>query len=436
MVTVDLQTVASVDDCSYDATSGNWSTTAQNPAFASSGYQLHTGHRFGGVLIPPGSTITSASIEWHAYTNRSGTAPGVIISGELSADAGTFDPTASGYIDFLARTRTTASETCTVGNQVHATWYDTIADFSCDIKAVIQEIIDQGSWSYGNALVIFTYHDGVIGSTRQFNSWDAGSNIYGMKLHVTYTAPADSVSYQMVSGADDGHIIDPGNHFESTLDYIKIGRGSDSDVFWSWFRFQNVTIPTNANITKAYLVVYVEGSVGSSSSSIYAVKAANPAAPTSYAEYTAASLSTTHVEWPMGDDANYWATSPDISTIIQELVNSYNYASGAAMMFQERIVAPPTNQYRQSPSYEDGAANSAILYIEYEDIGSTPEDSRHLPKHVCILVDGGFSPFLTDFNDPTLGPDWAGTQSWYNIAGRQGITFLPRYHERDKKKGG
>jgi hypothetical protein len=65
----------------------------------------------------------------------------------------------------------------------HSTNYQT----SPDIKTVIQEIVDRGSWASGNAMMIQAYYDsgGYSKQHRQARSFDYSSAAYAAKLVVT-----------------------------------------------------------------------------------------------------------------------------------------------------------------------------------------------------------------------------------------------------------
>ncbi|KKL49823.1 hypothetical protein LCGC14_2311660 [marine sediment metagenome] len=141
-------------------------------------YDHATGCRFTSVTIPQGDTINTASMQFRAAA-LVGTIPLTKIDGEDADNAVEF--VSAG--DYDARGRTATSVDWTPGAWSGTTWYT-----STDIKGVIQDIIDRGSWSSGNALVLFHNYDalGWAGSAGllQHYGYDSG---YGPKLDIDYS---------------------------------------------------------------------------------------------------------------------------------------------------------------------------------------------------------------------------------------------------------
>lgn len=112
------------------------------------------GFRFTGLAIPQGATIEEAKIRLVNQANSNGT-PSFIIKGEDTDDAAIF----STHADFIARTRTTASVAWIPGAQTAGSSVMTV-----DIKDIVQEIVDRGSWASGNDMAFFIENNGT-------NSW-------------------------------------------------------------------------------------------------------------------------------------------------------------------------------------------------------------------------------------------------------------------------
>ena len=115
---------------------------------ATLGDQL-VGIRFTGVAIPPGATITAASVQFQADATGS-TTTSLTIRGEAADNAVTFNGSTA---KISTRTRTTSSAAWsplawTVVGQAGATQQ------TPSLAAIIQEIINRPGWSSGNSLVI------------------------------------------------------------------------------------------------------------------------------------------------------------------------------------------------------------------------------------------------------------------------------------------
>lgn len=143
-----------------------------------------------------------------------------------------------------------------------------------------------------------------------------------------------TINKQVAASGDDGHWYK--TSFSTTATVTNYGVNSAGAATHNYYRWTNVTIPDGAIITSATVSCYDHGSgVGTLPDGIklYFHKSANPAAPTKITQANAlfSSLTTNYVV-PVMSNGGSWFAHPDVSAIIQELVDTYSYASGAAMM--------------------------------------------------------------------------------------------------------
>jgi len=121
----------------------------------------YVGMRWTGVTIPPGAIITNARIQFHVDENPNDPNPvtlnfaGQLIAdlnfaGQLIADAPAFTTTA---FDITDRTNTVADVSWAVPTWV-ATDDELPAQLTPDLSTIVQEIVNQGGWASGNAMVI------------------------------------------------------------------------------------------------------------------------------------------------------------------------------------------------------------------------------------------------------------------------------------------
>lgn len=169
---------ASADDVTETA-AGVMHSLSNNSLIASFN-NYHIAMRFQNVTIPPGSTVTAAVLhvfaESSSYDDPNGT-----FYGEAADNPGAFSTTSS---DISNRTKTTASvgwATTAIGTGDSA---------SPDLSAIIQEIIDRGGWSSGNALVVM-FKASTSSPNLRIRSYDYGSNI--PYISIDYTAPETNV---------------------------------------------------------------------------------------------------------------------------------------------------------------------------------------------------------------------------------------------------
>ena len=186
------------------------------------------------------------------------------------------------------------------------------------------------------------------------------------------------------AGEDDGFVtslLSQGNLINDSSS-ISIGQQA-VDVFSlkfaAYLRFSNITIPTDAKISKAYITeVPTFTNRTGPLMQITAANHSNPTAPKNYSDYSTRNKTEASVDW----NASHWyegvsVNSPDISGIIQELVNSYdyNYSTGAPMLiFLDDIDEEIRTKYQAFAAYEHLDYEPAKLHIEY-----TTEEEKEQP---------------------------------------------------------
>ena len=193
MTTLNLQVDANSDDARVDDTdppNGTWNGVQNLTAFhlvGRSGDGYGEGLRFLNVTIAQGLTINSATLTWTARTNQAGTDVLTNIDGEDADDTATFTAVLANYTD---RPRTTA---LVPWDNLGAWTTDTEYE-SPELKTILQEIVDRGSWSSGNAAVFFWENDGSSdGALRTDYSHD-GAPTKAAKLDIDYGAAGVTVT--------------------------------------------------------------------------------------------------------------------------------------------------------------------------------------------------------------------------------------------------
>lgn len=187
-----------------------------------------------------------------------------------------------------------------------------------------------------------------------------------------------AIDYQVAASGDDGHWYQ--STFSGNGVSLQIG-GTTSRDYNIFARFTGVTIPAGATITAAYVSLHYTGAAGTPGEfPIYFEDAANPAAPTTAADANGRTKTTATINWTPPGSAN-WNNSPDLSSIIQELVNSYDYSSGAAMQFLWIGAIQETTIFRQYKSYDyTGNESGPKLHIEYTEAAGGYAHSQ------CIII--------------------------------------------------
>lgn len=143
-----------------------------------------------------------------------------------------------------------------------------------------------------------------------------------------------TINKQVAANGDDGHWY--GSSFSSSATATNYGVNGAGAAIHNYYRWTDVTIPDGAKIISATVSCYDHGSgVGTilEGTKLYFHKSANPAAPANITQANAlASSPTTNYVVPVMSNGGSWFNHPDVKDIIQELVDTYSYASGAAML--------------------------------------------------------------------------------------------------------
>lgn len=173
-----------------------------------------------------------------------------------------------------------------------------------------------------------------------------------------------TLDYQVSTPEDDGYWTAPSTFSYGSINLPLGGSfGYKRNIFCRW---TGITIPAGAKITSAYVSFRFYNYSGTPPEcTLYFEDAANPSAISSASDgddrvKTTANISVT------GPTSGEWWNTGSIVSIIQELVDSYDYSSGAAM--QMIIDGVASNSFSQQSAYEDGYPDgrwAPKLHIEY-----------------------------------------------------------------------
>jgi PKD repeat protein len=147
-VMLETRVASSSDDAEEDA-SGGVSLMSSDLELVFDGSDQAVGMRFNAVTIPPGATVTNASIQFQVDETHS-VATSLTIEGEAVDNATAFS-SANGNISSRSRTMSSASWSPPPWTTMGKAGPD---QETPNIASVIQEIVNRPGWSSGNSLVI------------------------------------------------------------------------------------------------------------------------------------------------------------------------------------------------------------------------------------------------------------------------------------------
>lgn len=320
------------------------------------------GLRFQNISIPQGARITRAYVNFTAASNSSDEVT-YSIKGEKVANSTTFTTAAS---NITSRPRTSASATW---NLTAATpWVATNRYSSSDIAGIIQEIVDQPTWCGGQSMNLILEATSGTAARKVYSYDGASGNNQPPALLVEYDTSnlaantgcvLSTFTSQVNYSYDDAE--ERNQDLRTTDFYLELGRYNSINQYVG-MRFREVNVPQGAEIVSAYLRFTAQDSLSNSTS--VRIKGHDVTDPPTFngdGNISARSLTSASVSWSPGswnDEATY--DSPDIKTIVQEIVNQADWRANNSMAF---IITQNSGDYRRAYSFNGNAAKAPRLII-------------------------------------------------------------------------
>ncbi len=287
--------------------------------------------RFDSVSIPNGAMILDARVIFTAR-NSDSSSTALTLYGHLDPDAATFSTSCNSCYDVSSRAKTSSS---VIWNP---TSWSTNGEYTTDdLSPIVQEIVNQAGWASGNAMA-FIQTNGGTGQRRAYTY--QGSNSRAAKLEITY---ATSVT-------------------------------SDDQVVG--LRFQGVGIPQGATVTSA-VIEFWPAAVSSSAANIRIQgEDTDDAIPfaASVNNISARTRTTANVDWnavPAWNDVNVVRQSPDLTGIVQEIVNRGGWCGDNAMAFVLELNGSGGGP-RIAESFDNDPSRGPILRVNYDEASVAP----------------------------------------------------------------
>ena len=374
-------------------------TTDSNDLILSSGTKTVTsGLRFTELNIPQGATIISANIRFTSEKfNVAGTS--LVFSAEASADSTAFSSSSN---NLSSRVKTSANVEWITDNSF-PTSGEVIT--TPDISAVIQEVVDLSAWCGGkdlNILIEGTSSD--TASAREARASDVGQS-GAPQLVVSYddsTATGciqGEAIYQVASSRDNSE--EDVNGYPNTGNELTFNSSYNDYI---GVRFRNVNIPQGAEITEAYLEFTAYNTRTSGNPSMRIRGVANNDASDFHPErrYRLRDLpKTSGITWSMPDFySNNDYRTPDISSIVKQIVDRSGWQSGNDMAF----VLDNFVSYRGAHTYNHWPSRAPKLVVKFNG-SATPGSSASVREHLMSKIDelsaNGFTPIVDTLLEAT-----------------------------------
>jgi type IV pilus assembly protein PilY1 len=354
-------------------TSGSGSATTDNQII---------GLRFNGVEIPQGATIQSASIQFAAFSPGSDVTS-LTVTGEDADNSVTFEGT---DLNITNRTYTSAMVSWpsvpafTAVDEAHST---------PDLSSVVQEIVNRTGWCGGNSMS-FKMEGAGLRLAKSYES-DPSQAPY---LKVTFnpdTVPASpggcinkEVSSRVNTGSDDAEESASGAMYLTSSDLELINDGSDQTV---GIRFRNIQVAQGSTIISAHIEFAVDETTSGATSITLKGHDVDDSSTftTSNSDISNRTTTTAAVSW---NNIDAWSLlqakqkTPDLSSIVQEIVNRAGWETGNSMSF---IITGSGK--RVAESHNGSAGEAPRLVIRAQGTGGAAVEKTVRSRLIEIVDD-------------------------------------------------
>ena len=245
-----------------------------------------------------------------------------------------------------------------IGNRV---WNDTNANG-------VQDPGESGIANVSVELWTGSTHVGTATTDSNGNYYFGGAGNTNMLTSCTAT----NITRQVAAGTDDAEENNAGtmNVTSSTLDFAYNTTPTQNFV---GTRFTNLTIPAGARITSAS-VQFTPNNNDAANTVNLRIHGEYVASSTTFTTtagnirsrpWTTASVNWSNVgAWTTGSATN--ATTPDLSSVIQEIVDTSGWASGNSLTLFFSNNSSTASVARRAYTYDNTPANAAVLSVTYE----------------------------------------------------------------------
>jgi type IV pilus assembly protein PilY1 len=354
------------------------------------GMTMTTGLRFPVINIPQGATVTSASLELTPSATYTGGVNAISIKLENVDDSLAFSTIAKNISSRLV----TSGVTWTPANGEWDSGVATETPVSVDLKAEVQKVVNRAGYCGGNAMSFILKGD-ALAFAKSFENSASEAAVFKYSYDATTgSCFNESESSQVSAGSDDAEQSGSAmTRFSNSLDLAYDTTNGNTQTVG--IRFQNVVVPKNASIIEAAIEFRAKGASSGATTLTFKGEAADDAAAISSSnnDITDRTSTTASVNWvpdPWTTDKELFA-SPDLKTIVQEIVNRTGWASNNSMLF--KITGSGTN-LRSAYSFDGDPNAGPRLRIKYGSTGGGAVKTvrARMLELVDSLPASGFTP--------------------------------------------
>ncbi len=265
---------------------------------------------------------------------------------------------------------TNLSASTVSSSQINLSWTD---NSSNETRFRIERAPFGGAFSFlanVNANITTYSNTGLSGNTtyryrvRAENATDVSTFTPEASATTQDGGGGGTIDIRVLSGSDDAEERADGSMYLDSSDLEMVFDGSDQTV---GMRFLNITVPPGATVTQAYVQFKVDEAMSGATSLTIAGQAADNAGTflSGANNISSRSLTSTAVPWAPAawntvGQAGADQRTPDLSAVIQEIVQRPGWASGNALV----LIVTGTGE-RVAEAFEGDAAGAPLLHLEF-----------------------------------------------------------------------
>jgi type IV pilus assembly protein PilY1 len=380
---------------------------------------LLTGVRFNNVQIPRGAVVTKATIEFHNAETVDSRDLTLEISADNAGNSVAFAPPATDDLRSRTLTASRVSWATSAGGSAGTSaeaWTVPYKSYTTpSITSLVNEVTSRGDWCGGNNMTfMFSKTSGDAGRNAVSANMNPNySPILHLELDTAQAAYATgcvngSNSQQITSSSDDAQEKPSDGSMATAGTVLSLGCNAtsgcpsstgtvNSKSDYDGVRFSGIKLPQGAVIQSAFIDFTANGAdSGASTLILRGEKATNSAAFNNTSNNisnrrTSSSTSAT-VSWTPSNWANGTVyTTPDLTTVLQEMVNQTGWTAASAATFIVEGIGR-----RRAYSLDGSAGSAPKLRVTFQGANGSNTSAltvrRLLPDLVDSLSAVGYTP--------------------------------------------
>lgn len=256
---------------------------------------------------------------------------------------------------------------------------------------------------------------GIDENWRMLGIDSSGCDVSCVSTSTEESITSETFSARVLSSTDDAEERNPPNGYVSRASTDLELVNDDTTEQIVGMRFQSVTIPAGVTIDSAYISFVVDEADSGATSLIFYGQDIDdaPNFADTYGDLSNRTKTTSNVSWnniPAWDTIGETKSTPNLSSIIQEIIDRSGWSSGNDIVF----LVEGTGE-RTAAAYDGSNGDAPLLTINYSVSGGGESSSGISLEPACLDLSSDLSSKLSIPHDPSTGNE---NKTYYAIRRR------------------